>query len=112
MGNYIGLNRIKSHSVDSPLTNTNDHSLISFDIIVDKSIKSAVVTLYPAFSRADFKCINEHLSNIEWKLIYNKSENLQEFYDEFVNIINLAIKKFVPKEKNLNLKKKKKKKKS
>ena len=27
--NYIGLNRIKFHSVDSPLTNTNDHSLIS-----------------------------------------------------------------------------------
>ena len=103
--NYIGLNRIKSHSVDSPLTNTNDHSLISFDIIVDKSIKSAAVTLYPAFSRADFKCINEYLSKIDWKFIYNKSENLQEFYDEFVNIINLAIKKFVPlKKKNIKRK--------
>merc|ERR1712096_48302 len=117
--NYIGLNRIKFHSVDSPLTNTNDHFLISFDINVNKSIKSAAVTLYPAFSRADFKCINEYLSNIDWKFIYNKSDNLQEFYDEFVNIINLAIKKFVPlKKKNIkrkiypsNLKKKKKKKK-
>merc|ERR1712096_45969 len=100
MGNYIGLNRIKSHSVDSPLTNTNDHSLISFDIIVNKSIKSAAVTLYPAFSRADFKCINEYLSNIGWKFIYNKSENLQEFYDEFVNIITPKKKKKKKKKKS------------
>ena len=63
------------------------------------------MTLYPAFSRTNFKCINEHLSSIDWKLIYNKSENLQEFYDEFVNIINLAIKKFVPlKKKNIKSK--------
>ena len=59
-------------------------------------MKSATVTLYPAFSRADFKCINEYLSSIDWKFIYNKSENLQTFYDKLVNIINLAIRKFVP----------------
>ena len=92
----MGLDKVKFHSVDSPLTNTNDHSLISFGISVKKSMKSATVTLYPDFSRADFKCINEYLSSIDWKFIYNKSENLQEFYDKFVNIINLTIKKFVP----------------
>ena len=61
----MGLERVKSHSVDSPLTNTNDHSLISFDISVNKSTKLAAVTIYPAFSRADFKCINENLSSID-----------------------------------------------
>ena len=68
----MGLDRVKFHSVDSPLTNTNDHSLISFRINGNKSMKSATVTLYPAFSRADFKCINEYLSSIDWKFIYNK----------------------------------------
>ena len=52
------------------------------------------MTLYPAFSRADFKSINKYLSSIGWKFIYSKSENLQEFY--FVNIIYHEIKKFVP----------------
>ena len=43
------------------------------------------------------------MSSIDSKFIYNKSENLQEFYDEFVKIINLAIKKFVPlKKKNIS----------
>ena len=59
-------------------------------------MKSATVTLYQDFSRVDFKCINEYLSSIDWKSIYNKSENLQEFYDKFVSIINLALKKIVP----------------
>ena len=43
----------------------------------------------------DFKCIKEHFSSIDLKFIYNKLKNLQEFYDEFVNIINLAIKKIL-----------------
>ena len=91
----MGLDRVKSCSVDSPLTNTNDHSLISFDIKVNKSTKSAAMTLYPAFFRADFKLINEHLLSIDLKFIYNKSKKLQEFYNEFVNIINLAINRLV-----------------
>ena len=44
--NYMGLDRVKCHSVDSPLTSTNDHSLIYFGINVNKSIKSASVTFY------------------------------------------------------------------
>ena len=69
----MGLDRIKSHSVYSLLTNTNDYSLISFGINVNKSTKSAAVRLYPAFSREDFKCINEHFLSKDWKFIYNKS---------------------------------------
>ena len=55
--NYMGLDKIKSYTVDSPLTNTNDHFLISLDISINNSTKSAAVTLYLAFSRADFRCI-------------------------------------------------------
>ena len=103
--NYTGLDRVKPHSVDSLLTNTNDHFIISFDINVNKSTKSAAQTLNPAISRVDFKCIKEHFSSIDWKFIYNESENLQEFYDGFVNIINFVIKKFLPL-KNKNTKRK------
>ena len=46
----MGLEIAKFHSVDSPLTDTNDHKLISFGINVDKSTKPASETLYPDFA--------------------------------------------------------------
>ena len=61
----MGLDRFKSYTVDSPLKNTNDHFLISLDISVNKSTKSAAVILYLDFSRADFRCINENFSSID-----------------------------------------------
>ena len=65
--NYMGLDRVKSHSIDSPLTNTYDHFLISFDINVNKSTKSAAVTLYQAFP----KRILSILTNIfKYRLVY------------------------------------------
>ena len=94
--NYMGLDRVKFHSVDSPLTDTNDHNLISFGINVNESTKPPSETLYPDFYRANFMNINKYLSGINWKLLYNSSKNLQEFYDEFVSAINLSIKQFVP----------------
>ena len=92
--NYLGLDRVKFHSVDSPLTDTNDHNLISFGINIEKSTKLASETLYPDFCRANFKNVNKYLSGINWKLLYNSSKNLQEFYDEFINTIILSIKRF------------------
>ena len=78
------------------MTDTNDHKLISFGINVDKSTKPTSETLYQDFHRANFKNLNKYLSGINWKLLYNTSKNLQEFYDEFINTINLSIKQLVP----------------
>ena len=47
--NYMGIDIVKFHSVDSPLTDTNDHNLISFGNNVDKSTKPASETFYPVF---------------------------------------------------------------
>ena len=44
--NYMSLDKIKSHTVDAPLTNTNYHSFISLDNNVNNSSKSAAVTLF------------------------------------------------------------------
>ena len=51
---YIALDRVKFDSVDSPLTDANYHSVISFDISVDRVTKPTSRSLYPDFYRANF----------------------------------------------------------
>ena len=36
----MGVDKIKSHYVESQLTNTTDHNLISFSIVIDYIIQS------------------------------------------------------------------------
>ena len=82
--------------MDSPLTDTNDHSVISFGISVDRGTKPTARSLYPDFYRANFENINKFLSEINWKIIYNNWKNLQKFYDKFIKTINFSIKQLVP----------------
>ena len=67
----MGLDRVKFHLVDSPLTNTN---VISFGISVDGSKKTFFESLYPDFRRAIFENVNKFLSEINWKDLYNNSK--------------------------------------
>ena len=92
----MGFGRVKFHSTDSLLTDANNHSVISFGISVDRGTKPTSRSLYPDFYRANFDNINKFLSEINWKVKYNISKNLQEFYNEFINTINFSIKQFVP----------------
>ena len=94
--NYMALDRVKFHLVDSPLTNINDHNVILFGISVHKSKKPSPKSLYPDFRRANFENINKFLSEINWKVLFNNSKNLQMFYDKFIKTINFSIKQFVP----------------
>ena len=94
--NYMALDRVKFHLVDSPLTNINDHNVILFGISVHKSKKPSPKSLYPDFRRANFENINKFLSDINWKVLFNNSKNLQMFYDKFIKTINFSIKQFVP----------------
>ena len=91
----MGLDRVKFHSVDSPLTDANDHSVILFGISVDRNKKPTSRSLYPDFYIANFDNINKFLSKINWKVKYNNSKNLQEFYNEFIKTTNVSIKQFV-----------------
>ena len=50
----MGLDRAEFHSVDSPLTDANDNSVISFGICVDRGIKPTSRSLYPDFYKANF----------------------------------------------------------
>ena len=67
-----------------------------FGISVHKSKKPSSKSLYPDFRRANFEKINEFLSEINWKALFNNSKNLQMFYDEFIKTINFSIKQYVP----------------
>ena len=91
----MALDRVKFYTVDSPLTNVNDHSVISFGISVDRGTKPTSRLLYQDFYRANFKNINNFLSEINWKAKHSNSKNIQEFYDELINTINVSIKQLV-----------------
>ena len=78
----MGLDKIKYHFVESPLT---DHNLISLSIIIDKTLQSNSKTLFPNFAKVDFKNINKYLSEINWNSILMN----QKIYNNFIT--NLLI---------------------
>ena len=92
----MGLDRVKFHSIDSRLTYANVHSVISFGISVGRGTKPTSRSLYQNFHRANFDNISKFLKEINWKVKYYNSKNLQKLYDECINIINFSIKQFVP----------------
>ena len=63
----MGFDRVKFCSVDSPLTDANDRSVISFGISVDRGTKPIFRSFYPDFNIANFDNINKFLSRINWK---------------------------------------------
>ena len=59
--NNFGLDRIISHSITFPLTNTCDHNLISFNIKTEiQKVPNAKKDLY-VFKKAYFEIINNYL---------------------------------------------------
>ena len=70
--------------------------MISFNIKTEsQKIHNSKVVSYN-FKKADFKNINKYLSNIDWTSLFNKSKNLQHFYDQFIDLIQTSIKLFIP----------------
>ena len=61
-----------------------------------RSKKSSSKSLFPDFRGANFENINKFVSEINWKVHFNNSKNLQMFHDEFIKTINFSIKQFVP----------------
>ena len=58
----MALDKVRFYSVSSPLTNTTDHNVISFNI--DNSIKLTSRNIYPNLYKVDFKSVNEYLLGI------------------------------------------------
>ena len=54
----MGLEKIKSNSVECPLNDTTYHNLNSIITIIDKAPQSNSKILSPNFNKADFKNIN------------------------------------------------------
>ena len=48
------------------------------------------------FMKADFENINDFLSKNNWTSLFKNSESLQHFYDKFISLIQISIKRFVP----------------
>ena len=104
--NHFGLDRIISHSTTFPLTDTCDHNLISFNVKIESQIVDNPKVASYNYKKADFENINNYLSNINWTSLFNKSKNLQHFYDQFINLIHTSIKRFIPLYSKINKNKK------
>ena len=77
----MGLDRVKFHSVDSPLTGVNDYSDILFGISVDRGTKQISRYSTQIFTEQTLVTSIFFFSKINWKVKYNNSKNLQIFYD-------------------------------
>ena len=91
--NYSGNNILLSSNVSAPLSTTCDHNLVSFSLSTSVN-NTPCKPPYPDFKNADYNNINADLSNINWSSIY--SGNLQDFYDNFISILNRIIDARVP----------------
>ena len=76
----MGLERVKFCSVDSPLTDANDHSVISFGISVDRVTKPTPRLLYPDFYRANFDIFR----NFCRKWIGKLNKTIEKIYKNFM----------------------------
>lgn len=93
--NYNAINILKSYTVAAPLTTSCDHNLISFSLSTSFPIHSqSHKPHYPDFKTADFNKINDHLTKVDWTPTYNG--NYQEYYDNFIGILNDTINSHIP----------------
>ena len=100
--NHFGLDRIISHSTNFPLTNTcnlltdSTYNLLSLKTKIDSKIVPIAKKFSYDFKKANFENINDFLSKSNWTSLFINSENLQHFYDQFISLIQISIKRFVP----------------
>ena len=70
--------------------------VILFFIILLLFVINAKKDTYDDFKKTDFDNINDYLSKNNWTSLFNKSKNLQHFYDQFTSSIQASIKRFTP----------------
>ena len=75
----MGLDRVKFHSVDWPLIDANDHSVISFCVSIDRGTKPTTRSIYLDFYRENFVNISKFLSDIIEKLKITTQKTYKNF---------------------------------
>lgn len=78
-----------------PLTVTCDHQMIKL------SIRSTTSNKIPRqnnfnFYLADYNKINQYLSSINWEDIFSFSNNIEDMYNDFLEVIHMSIELYTP----------------
>ena len=94
--NPLGLTNLLTVSINSPLTSSCDHCLISFSIRIKNYTKKFPKTTYRNFKKANFDQINNELSNQNWNNLYIHNDNTQTIYNNFILILHNVIEQFIP----------------
>ena len=86
---------LNSSSIDSPISSTCDHNLISFSLSASVPLSHRFSYSYPNFKQADYEKINNILLSYNWNiLLYEPS--VQHQYDTFLSILHYVIKNNIP----------------
>ena len=84
-----------SCSVKAPITSTCDHNAISFAIATDSCSRKPEKVTRPNFYNADYAEIRRVLDTITWQS-FICNNNLQSYYDNFINTLQVCINNLVP----------------
>ena len=95
--NNTGLSCLISNSVDSPLTSSCDHNLLSLTLSSSISLPTTTSWSYFDFKKADYEVINQKLLSINWNSIFLNEHSFQQQYDTFITLLQTVIEENVPK---------------
>ena len=85
---------------------TSDHSIIDFKCYVSHDSDRPLNSFLFDFKSADYKGLNEYLSNIQWDVLFDSSATVNDMWLNFLSVVNYGIVSFVPKTKIIKSKKK------
>ena len=89
---------VESFCVSAPFSATCDHSSLNLKLTFPVEKQKERATARPNFKTADYCEISSHLLSIDWNhIIEANSNDIQQLYDHFVNVISQTIDCFVPK---------------
>ena len=97
--NDSSLRRLLKIDVLPPLSPTCDHCVIQFEFLHENNgVDYCKIPRSFCYERGDYDAINLHLATIDWENIFDICNNdIQRFYDFFLDTILPLIEKFVPK---------------
>jgi len=85
--------------VTEPFSTTCDHDSVTFSVLAPGSTATPKIPkCSPNFRRANYRAINEYLSNVDWAVIAHRCSDVNALWQEISNILNLCVNNFVPKQ--------------
>jgi hypothetical protein len=92
------LNLCTNVEILPPFSHTCDHNQIRFSVVTEMSTKHRDMTneQYFNFSGGNYILFAEYLNNTSWEDNFNSCATIDDFYEQFLEILNIGIRNFIP----------------